>query len=102
MSNKSSLSEDEVKHIAKLANLPLSSDEVEKFQKQLSETVEYINTLTSIDTKNVEPTCQVTGLTNVTRNDETVPSLTQEEALVNAKNTHNGFIKVKAIFNEET
>lgn len=96
------LTEKDVKHIAKLANLPLTPKEFEKFQKQLSETVEYINTLSSTDTKNIEPTSQVTGLTNVTRNDESTPSLTQEEALSNAKNTHNGFIKVKAIFNEET
>lgn len=95
------LSKKDVEHIAELANLPLSKEEVEKFQKQLSETIEYINTLSSIDTKNIEPTSQVTGLKNITRDDESAPSLSAEEALSNAKNTHNGFIKVKAIFNEE-
>ncbi len=100
--SENSLTKDEVKHIAKLANLPLSESELEKFQKQLSETVDYIKTLSSVDTKGVEPTSQVTGLKNVTKTDEPAPSLTQEEALSNAKNTHNGFIKVKAIFNEET
>lgn len=97
-----SLTKDEVKHIARLANLPITEAEIVKFQKQLSATVDYIKTLSSVDTKGIEPTSQVTGLKNVTREDEPAPSLSQEEALTNAKNTHNGFIKVKAIFDEQT
>ncbi|MBI2029120.1 Asp-tRNA(Asn)/Glu-tRNA(Gln) amidotransferase subunit GatC [Candidatus Gottesmanbacteria bacterium] len=100
--SENSLTKDEVKHIAKLANLPVTEEEIIKFQKQLSETVDYIKTLSSVATQGVEPTSQVTGLKNVTRTDEPAPSQTQEEALSNAKNTHNGFIKVKAIFNEQT
>lgn len=91
----------DVKHIAKLANLPLSKDEEEKFEKQLAETLEYVSVLNEINTKNVEPTSQVTGLENVTREDETTPSLSQEDALKNAKSTHNGFFKVKAILSNE-
>lgn len=90
----------DVKHIAKLANLPLEKDKEEKFGKQLSEILNYVEKLNSIDTKNVEPTSQVTGLENVMREDETRSSLTQEEALSNTKATHNGFIKVPAILEE--
>lgn len=86
-----------VSHVAKLANLPLTPSEKEKFEKQLAETLEYVKQLEEIDTKNVEPTSQVTGLENVTREDRTALSLTQEEALSNTKSQHNGFIKVKAI-----
>ena len=89
-----------VTHIAKLANLPLKSEEKEKFEKQLSETLSYVEKLNSIDTKNIEPTSQVTGLENITRDDETSPSLTQEEALSNTKSKNNGLFKVKAILNE--
>ena len=97
-------------HIAKLANLPLTDEENQKFEKQLKETLEYIENLKEVDTKNVEPTSQVTGLENVTREDLAAPSLSQEEALSNSKpaspitsqrgSIHNGFIKVKAIFDE--
>ncbi|MDP2638215.1 MAG: Asp-tRNA(Asn)/Glu-tRNA(Gln) amidotransferase subunit GatC [Candidatus Levybacteria bacterium] len=87
----------DVAHIAKLANLPLKPDEKEKFGKQLSETLTYVEKLNSIDTKGTEPTSQVTGLENVTREDEAKPSLTQEEALSNAKSHYNGLFKVKAV-----
>lgn len=91
----------DVNHAAKLANLPLSVKERTIFEKQLEETITYIEELREVDTKNVEPTSQVTGLENVTRSDETKPSLSQDEALSNSKSTHNGLFKVKGIFNEE-
>lgn len=86
-----------VSHVAKLANLPLTDEEKKKFEKQLSETLDYVNQLNEIDTKGVEPTSQVTGLENVTREDVIKPSFSQEEALANAKSKHNGLFKVKAI-----
>ena len=96
-----------VSHIAKLANLPLKPEEINKFEKQLSETLAYVEKLNSIDTKGIEPTSQVTGLENITREDEVKPSLSQEEALSNiplrqgfegqTKSQHNGLFKVKAV-----
>ncbi len=90
----------DVFYVAKLANLPLTDKEKKKFEKQLSETLDYVKQLESLDTSDVEPTSQVTGLENVTREDETIPSLSQEEALKNTKSNHNGFFKVKAILEE--
>lgn len=87
----------DISHIAKLANLYISEHEKEKFGKQLSDTIDYIDILSEIDIKDVEPTSQVTDLENITREDTTCPSLPQEEVLKNAKSTHNGFFKVKAI-----
>lgn len=86
-----------VSHVAKLANLPLKPIEKDKFEKQLLEILSYFEKLKKVDTKNIETTSQVTGLENVTREDETSPSLTQEEAISNSKSTHNGFFKVKAM-----
>lgn len=91
----------DIKHVAKLANLTLTQEEEEKFSKQLEETAEYVEGLNEVNTENIEPTSQVTGLENITREDEIKPSLTQEEALKNAKSTHNGFFKVKGILNSE-
>lgn len=89
-----------VSHVAKLANLPLKPEEREKFEKQLSEILSYVEKLKEVDTKNVETTSQVTGLENVTREDKAKPSLSQEEALSGAKSQHNGFFKVKAILED--
>ena len=90
----------DVSHVAKLANLPLKPDEEKRFEKQLSEILSYVEKLKEVDTKNVEITSQVTGLENVTREDETSPSLSQEEALSKAKTKHNELFKVKAILTE--
>lgn len=90
----------DVAHVAKLANLPLKPDEKEKFEKQLSEILAYVEKLKEVDTKNIEITSQVTGLENVTRKDEAKPSLSQDDALSNAKSQHNGFFKVPAILTE--
>lgn len=91
----------DVKKVAKLANLPLNPLEENMLEKQLDETVSYIENLKEIDTKDTDPTSQVTGLTNITREDVTTPSLSQEEALKNAKSTYNGFFKVKAVFEDQ-
>ncbi len=87
----------DVSHVAKLANLELSKKEKEKFEKQLSSILSYVEKLNEVDTKDVLETSQVTGLENVTREDKIEPSLSQEETLSNVKSKQNGQIKVKAI-----
>ncbi len=91
----------DVKHTAKLASLTLSNSELEKFEKQLEETLSYIENLSEIDTSKTEATNQVTGLENITREDIAAPSLTQEDALSNTKSQHNGFFMVDAILDNE-
>lgn len=90
-----------IPHIAKLANLKISVSQIKTFEYQLQSVLDYINKLKEVNTEKVEETSQVTGLENVTREDETSPSLSQEEALSNSKSTHNGLFKVKGILNEE-
>lgn len=92
------LTVEEVKHIAHLANLPLNDEETKIFQAQLAETIEYINHLQEISTKNITPTSQVTGKTNEFRKDEVAPSLSQEEALRNSPNTYKGFFVSKIVW----
>ena len=98
--DKNSLTMEEVKHVAKLAKLNLSEKELTKFQKQLSDVIDYINKLREVNTDEVEPTSQVTNLENVFREDEVKPSLTQKEVLSNTNSSHDGFFKVKAVFEE--
>ncbi len=91
----------DISHIAKLANLPLTDEEKKKFEKQLEETISYIQNLNEVDATGIEPTSQVTGLENVTREDVVKPSLSQEDALKNSGSTHNGFFKVEGILGNE-
>ncbi|NOS68068.1 MAG: Asp-tRNA(Asn)/Glu-tRNA(Gln) amidotransferase subunit GatC [Candidatus Peribacteraceae bacterium] len=63
------LTGDQVRHIAKLARLQLTDAEVEKFAKELTSILQYVDMLQEVDTKNVQPTAQVTGQSNVFRED---------------------------------
>lgn len=94
------LTRDQVKHVAKLAELTLSDQEVEKLEEQLSETLKFVDSLNEVNTENIEPTHSVTGLSNIVRFDETEPSLSQQKALQNTKSKSDGYFKVKAIFDE--
>jgi len=64
------ISRDDVLHLAQLSNLQLADDEIAALQKDLSGILEYVNQLAELDTSNVEPTYQVTGLENIWRQDE--------------------------------
>ena len=66
----SNLSEKDILHVAKLAKLTLSAEEIERYQKQLSEVVGYVEELNEVDTQGVIPTSQTTGLGDVLRQDE--------------------------------
>ena len=90
-----------VLNIAKLANFSLTDEEIKKFEKQLSEVLQYIEKLNDVDTKNVIPTSQVTGLENVHRDDIVSFSLPQDTALSNSKKVQNGFFLVKGILDSE-
>lgn len=89
-----------IKHVAKLANLPLQEILAKKIEAQLEKTLEHVNRLALINTDKVEGTNDVTGLSNVFREDVVTPSLTQEEALKNAKKKHSGFFVVPVIIEE--
>ncbi len=99
MKHKKFLSEKEIIHLAKLSCLKLTGQEIKKYQKQLEETVEYIDNLNELKTDGIEPTYQTTGLTNVFFDDgeKNLAGLTQEEALLNSKNKKNGYFVVKRI-----
>ncbi|MFC1655930.1 Asp-tRNA(Asn)/Glu-tRNA(Gln) amidotransferase subunit GatC [Patescibacteria group bacterium] len=76
------ISEDEVKHIAKLARLTLTEKEIKTFSTQLSDVFEYVELLNSVDTEGVEETSQVTGLQNVTEKDEITRKCDGEDLLL--------------------
>ena len=91
------LSREEVLHIALLARLGLDETEVNKFSEQLSNLLENFEVLQEVDTSDVPPTAQSVALQNVLRDDEVVPSLTQNEVLANAPRREDNFFRVRAV-----
>jgi len=87
----------QVKHIAWLARLALSQDEVEVFSLQLSNILENFEILQQVDTTNVPPTTQTNPLQNIFREDEAAKSYPQNEILANAPKQEENCFKVKAI-----
>ena len=93
-----SLSEEQVKHVAKLASLSLTEDEVSKVQGQLNEILDYIGKLDQLDTRGIESTSHVHGLVNNFRDDVVKDSYPIETALKNsADSTERGFRVPKII-----
>ena len=91
-----------VRHIAKLASLSLKENDVKKYEGQLLSILDYINKLSSVNTENVQETSQTTGLENVSKKDVPQASFTQDEALLNTKNKHNGLFKVRGVLSNES
>ncbi len=65
------LTREDVLKLARLARLKLTEDEIEEYSTELTEILQYVEQLSSVDVKGLKPTNQVTGLTNVTRPDKT-------------------------------
>jgi len=94
----SKITVEEVGALAGLARVGLSEKEKESLASQMTEILEYARQLDGVDTSMVEPTSQVTGLTNVYREDAIVSSkLSRDELLANAPESDGGAIKVKAV-----
>lgn len=91
------ISKDEVLKIAKLARIALSESEVDKFQKDLSLVLSYVEELKQVDTEGLEIVASVTGLENINRVDEAVIADNHEEILSQAPEIKDGYYKVKAI-----
>jgi aspartyl-tRNA(Asn)/glutamyl-tRNA(Gln) amidotransferase subunit C len=95
-----SLTYAEVEHVAHLARLRLSPEELEQMRGQLSDILDYIAMLQEVDVSGVPITAQVTGLVSVMRPDVVTGLLTPEEALANAPEKQDGMFRVKAVFEE--
>lgn len=92
------ITKQEVQNIAHLARIQLSEDEAEKYTKDLSAILDYVKQLEEVDTENVPITAQVTGLTNITRDDDVENSPNLEDALSQAPSRDGDGIKVKEVF----
>jgi len=92
-----SISREEVEHVARLARLALTGEEVELFKAQLSKILEHAQRVTSLETEGVPATSQVITLSNVLRADVVVPPLSREDALGNAPQVEAEHFRVPRI-----
>lgn len=97
------ISKDDVKKIAGLARIKLSESEEESFQKDLSSILDYVESLSEVDTMMVEPTLNAASASNVIRQDEKIEKDVNKETetaatiVKSAPDHDDGFIKVKAV-----
>lgn len=92
-----SLSEQEVRHVAMLARLALTDDEVTGLRDDLNSILGHIDTIQQLDLTNVAPTAHAIPVTNVTRGDVVVPGLPRDRALMNAPAQQDGAFLIPQI-----
>lgn len=95
------INKDEVKYIADLASLKLSDDEVDKFSKQLSDILDYVEKLDELDTEGIVPTAYTIPVKNVLREDKVEESLDLEKVLQNAPEKIDNQFRVPKIMDED-
>lgn len=98
---KKTLKLDEVKKVAKLANLPLTDKEARIYTDQLSEILAAFTKLSSVQTDNIDPTFNPIQNENIMRADQTRSALSQYQALKNAPSAQNGLFVTKGVLSEE-
>lgn len=94
------LTREQVLHIAKLARVGLSEEDIGRFQEQLSQILGHFEVLKNVDTSDVPPTTHTLPLFSVMAADEPLPSLEEDQVLANAPMTHDGYLRVRAVLEE--
>ncbi|MCK5087603.1 MAG: Asp-tRNA(Asn)/Glu-tRNA(Gln) amidotransferase subunit GatC [Melioribacteraceae bacterium] len=92
-----SVTKKDVEHIAKLARLEFNDEEINDYTQQLNKILEYVDKLNELDTENVEPLSHPVEGSNVFREDELKPSVSRDDALVNAPDKTDEFFKVPKV-----
>lgn len=88
---------DDVKHVAKLARLELTEEEINKYSQQLGSILKYVEQMNEVDTTGVEPMPHAIPVYNVMREDIVKYEQTKEEMMANAPFEEDGFFRVPKI-----
>lgn len=94
------ITHDDVEHVAHLARLHLTAEEIDRMQAQLSRILEAIETLRDVDTSHVGPTASVIQLENVMREDVASAPMPREVTLANAPLRDGEFLRVPTVLEE--
>lgn len=87
----------DIQYIARLARIALTEEEASRFSAQFERLFEFIRELQALNVDHIHPTAQVIPLSNVFRDDEVKPCLTQAEALQNAPDREGPYFKAPRI-----
>jgi aspartyl-tRNA(Asn)/glutamyl-tRNA(Gln) amidotransferase subunit C len=102
MSKKNKISEQEVKKIAELSRLSLSSDELKKRTEDMNNIIHYMDTLNEIDTDNVDELYNVHDMNNTLRDDSFEESLDKKDVLKNSPSSNEDYIEVPLTVKKES
>lgn len=91
----------DVEHVARLARLALSEEEIERFTGQLGQILDHAARIEALDTARVPPTAHPIPITNVLRPDEPRPGLPRDEVLAMAPDAEDGRFRVPPVLGEE-
>src|SRR5262245_57684354 len=91
----------DVEHVARLARLELSTDELDRFTEQLTVILDHAADVAALDTEGVEPTAHPLPLVNVLRSDDVTPSLDRAEVLSMAPAVEDGRFRVPRILEDQ-
>ena len=100
ISRKNPISRDDVAHVATLARLYLTDEELDRFTVQLGAVLDHAADVAALDTEGVPPTAHPLPLVNVLRDDTVVPSLDPAEVLAQAPAVEDGRFRVPRILGE--
>lgn len=95
------ITRDEVVHVARLARLDLSDDEIDRFTRQLGDVLEHAADIEALDVGDIAPTSHPLAMVNVTRPDIVVPSVDRDEVLAAAPVAQDGQFRVPPVLGEE-
>ena len=91
------LTTEEVRHLAVLARVGMTDQEIERMRDQMSNILDHVDVLQQADTEGVEPTGHSAGLESVMREDEAAPSRPIEDVLANVPRREGDFVRVRAV-----
>ncbi len=95
------LTREDVRHLAHLARLEVTEEEVGRYVDQLGVILDSVAAVTEVAAGDIEPTSHAVPLTNVFREDVTLPGLTRQQALAAAPSVEDGRFRVPQILGEE-
>ena len=95
------ITRDDVVHVARLARLELTDDEIDRFTGQLGDILDHAEDIEALEIDDIPPTAHPLPLVNVTRPDEAVPSVDRDEVLAAAPAAEDGRFRVPPVLGEE-
>ena len=98
--SKKNITNDEVKHIAKLSKLNVTEDELDYYAKEMDKILEFFKTLSKVDTSNIKEMTHVSNIGNITRDDKVEKGINGKDFLKNSSGSFGNYIKVPKILDK--